>query len=221
MTDLSLQSRVGDVAASLPGAAGLFRRQGISFCCGAGKTLAETAAERGIDADRLLAGLVALRTDAAAAVPEATDALIAHILGRYHATHRAELDELIPLAAKVETVHGEREDAPAGLSDLLVQVFEEMDEHMTKEEHVLFPMMLGGGHPMIVHPIAMMRHEHDSHAEQLRALEHLTNGFVPPAGACRSWQALYAGLEKFASDLVRHMHLENEVLFPRFEGARG
>lgn len=217
MTDLTLETRIGDVAATLPGAAGMFRRVGISFCCGAGQTLAETAANKGLDAEGLLAGLKALQRDAAAEAPEETDALIDHILTRYHATHRTELEDLIPLAAKVETVHGEHEDAPQGLVDLLMAMHEEMEEHMAKEEQVLFPMMRSGGHPMIEHPIAMMRHEHDSHADQLKALEHMTHGYTPPEGACRSWQALYAGLEKFATDLVRHMHLENEVLFPRFE----
>lgn len=224
MTDLSLQSRVGDLAGRLPGAAGLFRREGISFCGGAAMTLAESAARRGLDAEALLAALRALAAGGAAGeveAPEATDALIAHIVRRYHDTHRAELDELIPLAARVESVHAGHPGAPAGVADLLQQIFEEMDEHMAKEEQVLFPMMLRGGHPMIVHPIAMMRHEHDGHDEALAVLDRLTNGFTPPDDACRSWQALCAGLAKFAADLVRHMHLENEVLFPRFEGAAG
>lgn len=225
MTDLSLQSRVGDLAGRLPGAAGLFRREGISFCGGAAMTLAESAARRGLDAEALLAALRALSADPDAAgeagAPEATEALIAHIVSRYHDTHRAELDGLIPLAARVASVHAGHPEAPAGVADLLQQILEEMDEHMAKEEQVLFPMMLRGGHPMIVHPIAMMRHEHDGHTEQLCALEQMTNGFAPPDDACRSWQALHAGLAKFAADLVRHMHLENEVLFPRFEGVGG
>jgi len=92
----------------------------------------------------------------------------------------------------------------------------EMDEHMAKEEQILFPMMRKGGHPMIVHPIAAMRHDHDGHADQLRGIEHFTHGLTPPEGACGSWLRLYAGVEKFADDLVTHMHLENDVLFPRF-----
>jgi regulator of cell morphogenesis and NO signaling len=87
---------------------------------------------------------------------------------------------------------------------------------MQKEEQVLFPMMRRGGHPMIGHPIAMMRHEHDDHGEHLRALEALTRDFTPPAGACRSWRALYAGLDHLAAELMRHIAVENSLLFPRF-----
>lgn len=99
---------------------------------------------------------------------------------------------------------------------LLDDIRDGMEDHMQKEEQILFPMMRMGA-PMVAQPIAVMRAEHDSHAEQLARLEHITRGFTPPEGACRSWHALYAGVRKFAEDLVAHMHLENEVLFPRFE----
>lgn len=144
MTDLTLDTRIGYVAASLPGAAGLFHRSGISLCCGAGQTLA-AADDRGLDTEGLLAGLQALQRYAAAEVPDETDALIDQILTRYHATHRAELEDLIPLAAKVETVHAEHEEAPQGLVDLLMAMHDEMQEHMAKEEQVLFPLMRSRG----------------------------------------------------------------------------
>lgn len=89
---------------------------------------------------------------------------------------------------------------------------------MAKEEQMLFPMMRTGGHPMIMHPIAVMRAEHEGHGAQLRVLEHIMRGYAVPADACGSWRALVEGVEAFADDLVAHMHLENEVLFPRFGG---
>ncbi|MCE6949826.1 iron-sulfur cluster repair di-iron protein [Cereibacter sphaeroides] len=219
MTDISLtlDSEVGEIAAGLPGAAGLFRRHGISFCCGGGLSLAEAAAKHGLSAQALLAELQALAAAAGAEAPQETAAIIDHILTRYHETHRRELSDLIPLAEKVEAVHGEHDEAPLGLTELLDSMRYEMEDHMAKEEEILFPMMRMGGNPMIVHPIAVMRDEHASHADQLKRLEHITRGFTPPEGACRSWHALYAGVRKFAEDLVAHMHLENEVLFPRFE----
>ena len=215
---LSLTTPVGAIAAHLPGAAALFRSVGIGFCCHAERSLAEAAAHGGIDATALLDRLESLRTDADRAAPQATQALIDHILDRYHATHRRELAELVPLARKVERVHGDRDGAPAGLADLLTAMRIEMEEHMAKEEQMLFPMMRSGGHPMIVHPIAVMRAEHKGHGEQLRALEHLMRGFAVPEEACGSWRALIVGVKKFAADLVTHMHLENDVLFPRFGG---
>jgi regulator of cell morphogenesis and NO signaling len=126
------------------------------------------------------------------------------------------MPELRNLASSVERVHAEHPALPAGLSDLLARMHAELESHMLKEEEVLFPLMLAGGNPMIVHPIGMMRHEHDEHGENLRALAALTDDMTPPVGACNSWRALYAGLAKLAEDLTDHIHIENNVLFPRF-----
>ena len=208
---------VGEIAAALPGATAVFRKHKLDFCCGGGVPLAEAAAARGADLPALAAELAALAPDAAA-LPQDTDGLIALIETRYHATHRRELSELIRLARRVEAVHGDKPEAPRGLADLLETMEAELEDHMQKEEQVLFPLMRQGGHPMIVHPIAMMRHEHEGHAEHLRALEALTGGGVPPAAACNTWRALYAGTRKLTDDVMEHMHLENNVLFPRFGG---
>jgi len=219
MTNLSPEAIVGDIASSLPGAAEVFRRNGISFCCGGKLSVAEAAAGQGLAVAPLLDALRALEAGAARTAPDATLPLIDHILTRYHETHRTELDWLIPLAQKVETVHGDHEEAPLGLTEVLVALRDELESHMTKEEQVLFPMMRQGGHPMLQHPIGAMRHEHETTADLLRGIEHVTHGLTLPEGACRSWTALYTGLEKFTGDLVAHMHLENTVLFPRFEAA--
>ena len=94
---------------------------------------------------------------------------------------------------------------------------DELESHMQKEEQILFPMMLSGGNPMIVHPIGIMRHEHDSHGEELKALAALTGDLTVPAEACTTWRALYAGLAKLTEDLTEHIHIENNILFPKFE----
>ena len=219
MTELSPSAVVGDIAGTLPGAAEVFRQNGISFCCGGKLSLAEAAAKQGVAVDALLQELNALEAAARRDAPTETLPLIDHILTRYHDTHRTEMDWLIPLAQKVETVHGDHEDAPLGLTEALLDLKEELESHMAKEERVLFPMMRQGGHPMIQHPIGAMRHEHETTADLLRGIEHVTHGLTLPDGACRSWTALYTGLEKFTGDLVAHIHLENTVLFPRFETA--
>jgi regulator of cell morphogenesis and NO signaling len=123
------------------------------------------------------------------------------------------------LAKKVEHVHGEHPQAPRGLAALLQEMQAELEEHMAKEEQVLFPLLLRGGHPMIAQPIGMMRHEHLHHGEQLQRLAELTGDFRLPEGACRSWQALYSGAAKLSDDLMQHIHLENNLLFPRFAAA--
>lgn len=219
MTDLSSASIVGDIASDLPGAAEVFRQHGISFCCGGKLSLAEAATKHGLAAEALLDELRALAAAAGRDAPSETLPLIDHILTRYHETHRTELEWLIPLAQKVETVHGDHEEAPLGLTEALLALRDDLESHMAKEEQVLFPMMRDGGHPMIAHPIGAMRHEHEVTADLLRGVEHVTRGLTLPEGACRSWTALYTGLAKFTEDLVTHMHLENAVLFPRFEAA--
>ena len=217
MIDLSLNATVGDIAAALPGAAAVFRKSGISFCCGGAMTLAAAATDQGMAPDVLLAQLQALQDATGRDAPQETPALIAHLLARYHDTHRNELEWLIPLAQRVEMVHGDHEEAPLGLAETLIALHDELDSHMQKEEQVLFPMMLQGGNPMIARPIAVMRHEHDAATDLLQRIGQLTHGLVLPPGACGSWTALYTGVRKFSDDLVAHIHLENTVLFPRFD----
>ena len=217
MIPLSHDSIVADIAGALPGAAEVFRKSGISFCCGGAVSLADAAQRHGLKTDALLAELQALQVAAGRDAPSETPALIAHILSRYHDTHRAELAWLIPLAQRVETVHGDHDSAPLGLTDALIALNSELDSHMQKEEQVLFPMMQQGGHPMIGHPIAVMRHEHDDATTLLQRIEQTTHNLALPDGACGSWTALYTGLRKFCDDLVTHIHLENTVLFPRFD----
>lgn len=155
-------------------------------------------------------------------VPDDTGVLIDHILTRFHEAHRRELPELVRLAAKVEAVHSDHPEVPRRLAVMLEALRLDLEEHMQKEEAILFPLMRqGGGHPMIVHPIAQMRRDHEAHCEHLRRLKEIANDFRWPDGACRSWQALYAGASKFVDDLMEHTHLENRVLFPRFEDRQG
>ena len=155
-------------------------------------------------------------------IGEHVDAFIDYILTRYHQTHRDELAELILLARKVEAVHGDHPDVPVGLSDALFEMAEQLDAHMAKEEMVLFPAMRkmcedGSIAVQLVMPIHCMREEHDDHGEAIHRLQKLTNHFTLPDGVCGSWRALYSGTAKLVEDLVAHIHLENEVLFPRFE----
>jgi len=153
------------------------------------------------------------------AAAEETGALIDHILARYHETHRAELAQLRPLAEKVEAVHADDNQAPKGLSQALASLAQEMEDHMAKEEMILFPAMRMGGGRGIEHPIAVMRAEHDDHAGSIALIRRITGNLTPPDHACGSWRALYAGTEKLLDDLGAHIALENNVLFPRFERA--
>jgi len=127
------------------------------------------------------------------------------------------LPELIRMARRVEVVHRENPNVPAGLGDLLEELQAELLTHMHKEEAILFPMLKSGGNPFVTQPIGMMRAEHVDHGAALERLLAMTNDANPPAGACNTWRALYTGIAQFADDLVNHIHTENNMLFPQFE----
>ncbi len=211
-----LEQPIGQLACALPGATRVFHNHRLDFCCGGHKSLREAAEQRRVDPQKVQDELAHLLN----AAPEGRDwreapaeELIAHILRRFHERHREDLPELIRLARRVEKVHAERPDCPAGLSEHLETMHRELLSHMAKEEQVLFPMLLGGNYAMVQPPIHMMRFEHDQHGEGLAELERLTNGIAAPADACTTWRALYAGLVRLREDLMQHIHLENNVLF--------
>ncbi|KQU97099.1 iron-sulfur cluster repair di-iron protein [Mesorhizobium sp. Root102] len=210
---------VGDIAATLPGATAVFRKFKIDFCCNGDLTLDGAAHRRGVDPDELERALEALGTgagDTAAPAAMDSDELIDHIEACYHEAHRRALPELIALSRKVEAVHREHPKVPAGLSDALRQMQSALEQHMAKEEAILFPAMRQWDKGKFDIPVSELRHEHDDQGTLLRLLESLTDDFATPDGACRSWQALYVGTAQLAEDLMEHIHLENNILFPRF-----
>ena len=123
------------------------------------------------------------------------------------------------MARRVEAVHREHPQVPAGLADLLEGMHAELLSHMQKEEAVLFPILKAGGNPFVNQPIQVMRAEHVEHGATLERLNALTQDITPPDSACNTWRALYAGLAQLQEDLISHIHLENNVLFPTFEPA--
>ena len=155
-----------------------------------------------------------MHDDATAGVPQETGALIDHILANYHQMHRADLASLVPLAERVEQVHADDLDVPKGLARALATLAREMENHMAKEEMILFPAMRAGGGAGIEHPIAVMPADHDDHAETIALIRKLTGGLTPPEHACGSWRSLYGGTATLLDELADHIALENDVLFP-------
>lgn len=211
--------KIGEIAVAIPGSTKFFREYGLDFCCGGSVELVQAAEQKGINLAELEARLLELQqTDTRDGVDwtQASYAdFTAYLVSRFHETHRTQLPELIELAEKVERVHGDREDAPIGLMAALQEIYDELRQHMMKEEQILFPMICAGNYAMACMPIRVMEMEHEGMGEQLEVLTSLTNNFTPPADACSSWLALYAGVAKFAEDLMEHTHLENNILFPR------
>lgn len=213
--------KVGEIAATMGGAALVLSEFNLDLCSGNDVALETAAQQAGADLASLEQALGALDAHVLAErPPQETNALIAYILSRYHDTHRRELPALVKLARKVETRHAAHPEVPRGLADALQRLLGEIEVHMKKEELILFPAMRRHPGGALGAPITQMRHDHDDHAEQLRDLEAKTGNFIVPEGACGSWQALYAGLDKFHGDMMEHVRIENDVLFPRFEVAR-
>jgi regulator of cell morphogenesis and NO signaling len=146
-----------------------------------------------------------------APIPE----LVAFIVSRYHDRLREELPQLVALAAKVETKHAEKPSCPHGLADHLAGVHQGVLMHLAKEERILFPLILDGMGYMASGPVRVMEQEHDEHRENLLRTRALTNDLRVPEEACTSWRALYMRLDALEADLMEHIHLENNVLFPR------
>ncbi|HET7605981.1 MAG TPA: iron-sulfur cluster repair di-iron protein [Sphingomicrobium sp.] len=212
--------KVGEIAANLAGATGVFRNFRIDFCCHGDVPLDEAAAARGIDPRAVEAALWELDGASPSDLPTDTAELIDHILERYHETHRRQLPELIQLSRRVEQVHAGKPGVPAGLADILHQALGELEVHMRKEELMIFPAMrrtdvarqLDG-------PTAMLREDHSDQGAMLEQISAMTDDFTVPEGACATWRALYAGAAEFKHDLVEHIHIENNILFPRFENS--
>lgn len=160
--------------------------------------------------------------DEARSRPEFTDwsgkplrDLIRHIEEGYHRRLRRDLPDLVQMAEKVEQVHADKPACPRGLAEHLRGMHESVILHMEKEERVLFPLIQAGRGRSALAPIRVMEKEHEDHGVSLTGLRELATGFAPPAEACTTWKALYLRLETLESELMEHIHLENNVLFPR------
>jgi regulator of cell morphogenesis and NO signaling len=219
---------VGAIAREQPATVKVFQRRGIDFCCGGKRPLAAACAEMGIPVEEVLAELrdaASSRVEkdwSAAPVP----VLVGHIIGHYHSALKRDLPVLRELAAKVAHRHGGDVPALLGVQEVVEELAAEMTSHMEKEEVILFPLAVrlaagewdGGPAPWIAEgPVQQMEHEHAEVAEMLGRLHALTGGFAAPANACNSFRGLYDMLVELERETTLHIHLENNVLFPRIE----
>jgi regulator of cell morphogenesis and NO signaling len=218
--EITQDTTVGALATEHPLATRVFARHDIDFCCGGGRPLEEVCREKGVETTELLRELEA--EIERSPVPEArwADAplteLIDHILATYHEPLREELPRLEAMARKVLEVHGEKDpERLKGILDTLLALNAELFSHMAKEEEILFPMIAAGRGAMAMGPVSVMEAEHDEAGRMLRRFAELTDGYTPPDGACNTWRALYAGLADLEQAMHIHIHLENNILFPR------
>ena len=220
--EFSTQTKIGDIAAHHPLATRVFARHGIDFCCGGGVPLAKACERRQLDPDAIVLEIEATlgeRTSEGFRWLEAPlEDLVAHIVKTYHEPLREELPRLEEMAFKVARVHGERR-AEIPLDDLATTVSGlvlELEGHMRREEESLFPQLLDSSETAATEDFV---DDHEEAGRALARIRELTGDFQLPEGACNTWRALWHGLQDLELAMHEHVHLENNILFPRATGS--
>ena len=202
----------------------MFEKLNIDYCCGGKQTLAAACARRGLEVPATIA-LIESAGTALAGGPAGVDAsamslsqLADHIESTHHAYLKTELPRLVEMATRVATKHGWRDARLPEVAAAVATLTNEMLSHMQKEEFILFPLVrqfeAGQQGPSLAGPITQMEAEHETAGQITARLRELTDGFTPNGEACNTHRALLAGLAEFESDLHRHVHKENSILFP-------
>jgi len=223
---------IREIALEQPSSIRVFEKYGIDYCCGGRKPLSDACTAGNIEIDAVLA---ALELAAQSPAPVSTDwaqeslaGLSAHIVDTHHEYVKRELPRLALLAHKVVNRHGATKTELPVIQSTLAKLDEELTQHLAKEESILFPYLVlleqasanssskpRGCFDSVTSPIAMMTEEHDAAGALLADLRRLSNSFTTPADACPTYHAFYDGLRDFEKDLHQHIHLENNILFPR------
>lgn len=219
MATTTTEITLGELARANSSATRVFLRHRLDFCCGGRRTLAEACAPLQLDPAEILREL---EDEAGRAGADAgwehrpLDELTDHIEAHYHAGIRRDLPGLIEAARRVERVHAGKPGVPDGLALVLEALYDDMQHHMAKEETVLFPLIRRGARGEAVYmPVRVMEREHEVHGRVLARIREITGDLRLPPNACATWTALYHGLEHVESELMQHVHLENNVLFVR------
>jgi regulator of cell morphogenesis and NO signaling len=230
---------VGEIAAETPNATREFEKLGIDYCCGGSRTLGDACTAAKIPVAEVLARLeksvtVTTSGDSRDWQNQPLADLIAHITSTHHVFVREECPRIETLAGKVLGVHGKNHPELLQVQQIFSVLSEELSVHLMKEEQALFPYIVrleesfvaGEAAPpamfgTVVNPVRMMMQEHDGAGEALRTLRSVTHDYAIPADACISYRTLYQALQGFEADLHQHIHLENNILFPRAVAIEG
>ncbi len=220
-------TRLGHIAAAFPPSMRVFEAHGLDYCCGGQRELGEACLAAGFLSDKVLEEIQQLRSLSPQLSTDWSEAsitaLVEHLLATHHVFTRTELARLAPIMDKVARVHGENHPELNAIRTFFIEMSDDLGPHLMKEEQVLFPYMLaldaGQTAPScfgtVANPIRAMLGEHDQVGELLHRIRDLSRDFALPEGACGSYQSLFMGLADLEADLHEHIHLENNVLFPK------
>jgi len=222
---------VGKIAAENAASLRVFEKLGIDYCCGGKLPLSKACERAGIPLSDALALLNEAQHGGGGSDRDSTkasaDDLIHHIVDAHHGFVRREIPRIQALLSKVNNRHGATHPEIAQIESLFLAAAQELQSHLMREEQVLFPYISkleaaaqgkanppSACFPSVEFPISRMLADHDDAGELFARMSELSNRYTPPADACMSFQALYRGINEFEQDLHRHIHLENNILFP-------
>ncbi len=228
--NLTEERTVAEVVSENIKTAHIFKKYGIDFCCGGGITIEKACAKKDVEYSVLKEEL--LKVDDAPRAYDYNkwelDFLIEHIVNIHHSYVEESIPLLIQYANKVASVHGHHYTEVIEINNLFADVANELVAHMKKEELILFPYIklmvkakkegTDSSYPpfgTVKNPIQMMESEHENAGDIFKEIARLSNNYMPPEGACNTFKALYAKLDEFEQDLHQHIHLENNILFPK------
>jgi regulator of cell morphogenesis and NO signaling len=224
MTTLTASATLAEIIRVVPGSEHTLESFELDYCCGGARTLADACRDLEVDPSTVLE---ALQATGAQPAPDwasmSPGALVDHLETTHHAYLHAELPRLSALADKVTGVHGPNHPELVKIQQTYETIRADLEPHLVREERVLFPMIreLDGATSApqfhcgsLRNPISVMLREHDEVGDLLATLRHLTDGYQTPADGCASYQALFDGLAALEADTHRHVHKENNLLFP-------
>jgi len=226
---------VRELAIEIPNATRTFEKLGIDYCCGGSKSLHDACVQAQIPVEHVLDELERAGSFTPAAETTGQDFangtlswLVERIIAKHHGYVKQEIPRLQQLLNKVVAVHGTIRPELGQIRKLFQEMAAELTSHMMKEERILFPFIVeleeavsnGRAKPRpafgtVKNPIHMMSLEHDSAGAAIKEISALSSNYEPPKGACFSYKTLFAALKEFETDLHQHVHLENNILFPR------
>ena len=229
--NLTTNTTVSELVLEMPAAARVFEKMGIDYCCGGQRSLADACANAGVEFRDLQIELT-LAGRAQPTEPNfqttTLENLINHIVIKHHSFTRREIARLKALSDKVCMAHGENHPELLEIYVSFRELGADLETHMTKEERVLFPYVIRmeaaakqqvplfrPSFGTVANPVRLMMLEHDRAGELLKKIRRLSSDYATPADACVSYKTLYAALEELEKDLHQHIHLENNILFPK------
>lgn len=222
---------IGELVAQNYRTASIFKQNKIDFCCNGNRTIADAAEQKKLDVSSLLKDLELASSSQSDGNIDFNswhlDLLADYIEKTHHRYVEAKIPEIMPYLQKVVRVHGDRYPELFEVFELFKASAGELTTHMKKEELILFPFVrkmidakakgekVQASFGSVQNPIKAMMVEHDNEGERFRTIADLTEDYTPPVDACNTYRVTYALLEEFENDLHKHIHLENNILFPK------